>query len=90
MTRQVASWFSGREAGDTRLGRDYQQRDQSSTEVTRDHIGVLFGQTGIVKIQFILKEISVKVIKRVRTVLRKGFCLRTIWKQVLRIFSRDI
>ena len=86
----MANWFSKREAGDTRLCRDYQQRDQSSTEVRRDHKGVLFGQMGIVEIRFILQEVSVKVNQRVPIVLRKRFYLSRAWKQVLQIFSPEV
>ena len=54
VTRHVANWFSGLRTGEARLGRDYQQRDQSNTAVIRDHMGILCGQIGIVTIHFVI------------------------------------
>ena len=57
---------------------------ENQSKQRRANRKVLFGQSGIVKIHITLKERSVKLDKRIPTVLRIRFYLSRAWKQILR------
>ena len=85
--RWPAKWESGSLEGDLK-GAGHAKETSSTApnqnKQRRSRRGVIFGQSGIVKIHLTLHEISVNLDMRITTVLRIRFYLSRAWKHVLR------